>query len=366
LEGRQVVGTYRGRTAIALACRLLGLGAGDEVLIPAYNCGTEFDALLMSGATPVAYRVTRNCELDFDDLGKRKSSRTKAVYVIHYFGWEQPLEKLRKWCDAHGLLLIEDCALALFSTGPSGQVGRVGDAAIFSLPKTLGFIHGGLLSLKSPVDSEASHFTQAGFSTLKSELRQSVRTWIVKLTETAGFYGKILARRRHARFAKVADSGEASFPEMPKDYYFSQETDGNRAIHPKTLRAAYSFDPAGIIERRRYNYARLVEKLRDLPEVTLLYHDLPNGVCPLSLPLAVSGRDACVKMLQDRGIAALPWWAGFHRGGTEWMHFPEACWLKRNVLTLPIHHGIDDRHLTYIAKASVQVFQSCACVQSPN
>ena len=105
--------THRGRTAVALACGMLGLAAGHEVLFPSYHCGTELDALLHAGVTPVAYRVTRQCEIDLDDLISRKTDRTRAVYLIHYFGWEQPMERLRRWCDEQGLLLIEDCALAL-------------------------------------------------------------------------------------------------------------------------------------------------------------------------------------------------------------------------------------------------------------
>ena len=109
----------RGRSAVALACRLFGIGPGHEVLVPAYNCGTELDALLHSGAQVVGYQVSRKCEIDLEDLIGRRSARTRAVYFIHYFGWEQPMEELRRWCDDQGLLLIEDCALALFSKGSS-------------------------------------------------------------------------------------------------------------------------------------------------------------------------------------------------------------------------------------------------------
>jgi len=61
LRDRRVLGTYRGRSAVALACRLLGIGPGHEVLVPAYNCGTELDAVLHSGARIVGYRVSRRC-----------------------------------------------------------------------------------------------------------------------------------------------------------------------------------------------------------------------------------------------------------------------------------------------------------------
>ena len=64
---------------MALACRLLGLEAGDEVLVPAYNCGTEIDALVYAGVKPVGYNVTRQCRIDLGDLMARKTDRTRAV-----------------------------------------------------------------------------------------------------------------------------------------------------------------------------------------------------------------------------------------------------------------------------------------------
>ena len=79
LRNLKVIGTYRGRTAIALACQLLGIGKDHEVLMPAYNCGTEVDAILHTGASVVGYRITRTCEIDLADLKARQTKRTKAV-----------------------------------------------------------------------------------------------------------------------------------------------------------------------------------------------------------------------------------------------------------------------------------------------
>jgi perosamine synthetase len=150
---------------------------------------------------------------------------------------------------------------------------------------------------------------------------------------------------------------EDCFPQMPDNYCFDPKTDENRALHPQAWMATDIFSYEEIVRRRRTNYERLASMIKDIPGPKLLYPHLPEGVCPLSFPLVVSNRDACVLALQARGIAALPWWAGFHRNTIDWGQFPEASWLKQNVLTLPIHQALDDQHLEYLASTAAQVFR---------
>ena len=358
LRDRQVIATYHGRSAVALACRLLGIGRDHEVLVPAYNCGTEIDALQYSGARVVGYQVSRRCEINLADLMARKSERTRAVYLIHYFAWEQPMQELRRWCDEQGLFLIEDCALALFSEGATGNIGRMGDAAIFSLPKTLGCCHGGLLSLSASHMVEMPRLLPAGFSAVFQEIQRSIRVAAFAGLERLGLYGASLAVR--SRFRRKQDMRKAvgELPQMPDDYYFNPSEDADRGIHPRLFALAESVSWKQVVHRRHANYLQLAGALDGIPGLKLLYDQLPEEVCPLSLPLLVPNRDACVELLQARGIAALPWWAGFHRNGIVWDQFPDACWLKHNLLTLPIHQGLDDQHLAYVAETATQVFRS--------
>jgi perosamine synthetase len=358
LRDRTVIGTYRGRTAIALACRLLGIGPGDEVLVPAYNCGTEIDALLHSGASITAYRVSRRCEIDLDDLIRRKTSRTKAVYIIHYFGWEQPLATLRRWCDTQGLLLIEDCALALFSDGPSGAIGRTGDAAIYSLPKTLGLRHGGLLSLPASRAIEIPRLAPAPSIVLREELGHSLKTALLRGADHAGLYGGLLAMRGHLRGNSRTEELPNKLPEMPADYYFQPTRDAERALHPRAHALLGTLSWQEIVQRRRRNYLRMGANLRETCGANFLYDKLPAEICPLSFPLLVVNRDACVNALQAKGIAALPWWGGYHRDMMDSSGQVDARWLKNHLLTLPIHQGLNERHITYVAGVVIKVAHS--------
>ena len=354
-KNRVIIGTYRGRTGIQLACQMLGIGIGHDVLVPAYNCGTEIDVVLASGANITGYRISNQCEIDLIDLMARKSKNTKAVYITHYFGWEHPMDELRRWCDEHGLFLIEDCALSLFSSGPSGNIGRVGDAAIFSFPKTLGLCHGGILSFSASMVKKCQKLAPTGYLTLIKEIQHNVYDLAFKCFDSFGLYGVLLSIRRLFRKKGQLPSNNVDFCPMPDNYYFNPRIYSKRAIHPLALNVAAAFSPEEIICSRRANYFQLARAVEGIVGVRPLYEKLTEGVCPLAFPLLVSDRDACVEVLQARGISAFPWWAGFHRTGIDWSQFPDACWLKRHLLTLPIHQGLNDRHLKYIAKTFCQL-----------
>jgi dTDP-4-amino-4,6-dideoxygalactose transaminase len=365
-NGRTVIGTHRGRTAVTLACRMLGLGAGHEVLMPAYHCGTELDALLHAGVTPVAYQVTRDCAIDLEDLIARKTDRTRAVYLIHYFGWEQPMKELRRWCDEHDILLIEDCALALFSSGQSGAIGRTGDAAIYSLPKSLGLLYGGLLSLSAQHTAAPPRLKPGGNAIWMREIRHSACVAILQALDGLGLCRGLLWMRRRMRNRRANAAGPNGLPDMPHNYYFDPTQDADRALHPRAAAILASQSHENIIRTRCANYLRLATALDGIDGLTLLFPRLRAGVCPSALPLLVSNRDSLAAKLQERGIAAFPWWAGFHRCGLNWDGFPDACFLKNHLLTLPIDQDLDIPRIDELATVVVHLLRSKTSKQSGN
>src|SRR4030042_2190502 len=149
-ENTAIEYVHRGRTAIRHACKLLGLCNGTEVLTPAYNCGSEIDALMNSGTSVVLYRVDRSCKIDLKDLSTRITKKTKAIYITHYFGFPQEVDEIKSICQQNKLFLIEDCAISLFSGNGVVKLGTKGDVAIFSFPKTLPVPDGGGLVVNTP------------------------------------------------------------------------------------------------------------------------------------------------------------------------------------------------------------------------
>jgi dTDP-4-amino-4,6-dideoxygalactose transaminase len=125
-----------GTAALHLACQAAGIGPGDEMIVPAFTFVASASAARFVGAEPVLcdVRGPHDLNLDVQDVERRISSRTRAVMAVHFCGYPADVLALRELCDAHGLILIEDCAEAIGArVQESGrQVGTVGELGAFS------------------------------------------------------------------------------------------------------------------------------------------------------------------------------------------------------------------------------------------
>jgi perosamine synthetase len=127
------VATSSGTTALHLALLSLGVGQGDEVLVPSYVCSAPLHAVYHSGATPVLVDVDpATGNMDPQDLKKRLTPKSKAIIVVHLFGFPVNLNEI----VTLGLPVIEDCAQALGAELGGEKVGTLGRVAICSFYAT--------------------------------------------------------------------------------------------------------------------------------------------------------------------------------------------------------------------------------------
>ncbi|MGN6387641.1 MAG: DegT/DnrJ/EryC1/StrS family aminotransferase [Verrucomicrobiota bacterium] len=348
LRDRAVLPTFLGRTAVWQLCRIWNLGPGDEILMPAYNCGTEVDPFIVSGCKVVLYRVDERTNIDVEDIIRRKTDRTKVVYVTHYFGWPQNLDELLPWCRRHGLRLVEDCALSLFSNGPKGPLGTLGDAAIFSLGKFLPVPSGGLLTLR-PVNG--MNLPTLENWPIKPTLRKTVallRKDIQRKLESIGLYSVLRKRKLKKRDDAWISTTHASLrPDMPNDYYL-EETLQDKHIPTISLRIASQANVARIVTQRRANYFQLQQNLEAHSILKPLFDEAPEGTCPMVFPALASDRKNIVRFLEDRGVCCYPFWEGYHQGLT-WDEFPEAQGLKNHLITLPVNQSLSVDHMDFVS-----------------
>src|SRR5688572_13434497 len=142
---------YRlGRNAVFHGAKALGLGAGDEILFPAYHSGTEASPLMFLGCLLRFYGVSADLTLDLNEIEAKIGPNTRAIYVIHFFGFQAPIEALRALADRHGLLLIEDVALGFLGDIDGRPLGTWGDISIFCLYKSMPVGLGGVLAVNKP------------------------------------------------------------------------------------------------------------------------------------------------------------------------------------------------------------------------
>lgn len=351
-KDRSIIYTHRSRISILLAYRLLRLSPGDEVLIPSYNCGSEIDPLLFCGAKVVLYRVDSCAKIDFEDIRSRITSKTRALYVTHYFGWPQKLGEIAMWCRERNIFLIEDCALSLFSKGPEGPVGCMGDAAIHCFWKTLPVPDGGALALQH-VNLEIDRTLRSpDFRAIFRKMHPFLMRWLRNTGEKylGSFYSLLrkLYKSTNKEYAgRVPVQDALSFPDMPANYYFDEKID-DWAISRLSKGIIIKSNPKEIVQIRRRNYNQLYEAIQDLSGVQPVFDDLPEGVCPLVMPVLVSNPQLWKTALNTQNLYPIRWWNGYHRS-LSWEGFPEASKLKNHLLAFHIDQYLDERHIEYVA-----------------
>jgi dTDP-4-amino-4,6-dideoxygalactose transaminase len=128
---RAAAGCGSGTEALALALRALGVGEGDEVIVPAMTFVATLEAVVHVGATPVIADVDPvSLLLTPQSVEAVRSSRTVGVVPVHLYGHVVPLDHITSWRDA-GLIVVEDAAQAHLATWQGRGVGA-GHAACFS------------------------------------------------------------------------------------------------------------------------------------------------------------------------------------------------------------------------------------------
>ena len=143
---KQSVGVANGTDALVLVMDALGIGAGDEVICPAFTFYATAEAIARRGATPVFADVdAATMNLDPEDVAARITPRTKAILAVHLFGRPAPLAELTQL----GVPVIEDAAQAFGSP----DIARGGVASTFSFYPTKNLFcigDGGLVSTDDP------------------------------------------------------------------------------------------------------------------------------------------------------------------------------------------------------------------------
>jgi dTDP-4-amino-4,6-dideoxygalactose transaminase len=143
------VGVANGTDALLLALRAYEIGAGDEVICPAYTFYATPESIAAVGATPVFADIDpATFQLDPASVEAAIGPATRAIMAVHLFGHPAPMRELRALADAHGLVLIEDAAQAFGARLDGRPCGSLGDIATFSFFPTKnlgGFGDGGLV-----------------------------------------------------------------------------------------------------------------------------------------------------------------------------------------------------------------------------
>ncbi|EHQ34379.1 DegT/DnrJ/EryC1/StrS family aminotransferase [Methanoplanus limicola] len=131
------VGVNSGTAALHMGLLALGIGAGDEVIVPSFTFIATATAVSMCGATPVIVDVTEDTyTINPEEITANITDRTKAVIGVHLFGQPFDVDSVLKICDEHNLYLIEDAAQAHGAVYKGKRAGGFGKIGCFSFYPT--------------------------------------------------------------------------------------------------------------------------------------------------------------------------------------------------------------------------------------
>jgi 8-amino-3,8-dideoxy-alpha-D-manno-octulosonate transaminase len=139
--------TSSGTAALTTAMAALGIGYGDEVIMPTFTFVASFEAVLSVGAIPVLADVDETLTLDPKAVKEAITPNTKCVMPVHMCGSMANLDALKNICDQHDLILLEDACQSIGATYKGKAVGTIGDAGTFSFDfvKTITCGEGGVV-----------------------------------------------------------------------------------------------------------------------------------------------------------------------------------------------------------------------------
>ena len=338
--------THLGRGAVWLALRALGLGPGSRLAMPAYHCGSEVEAARLAGVTVTFYRVDGTLQVDEEDLA-RAAADADAVYLISHFGFPTV-------APPAGVPVVEDAAHALYSFAGDRPVGSRGDAAVFCPRKSLGVPDGGALLHTAARSSDgAAHRPPARRIARSVASLATGRAALAPLRPVRRMATSALARTSRAdAAAREGRLSEVVIGEWDLDVADMEVAASS--CSRLTARIVRRVDGAAVRERRRRNYTALAGELA--PACPEPFRTLPDGVCPLYLPVVATDRPRVMAELLARGVRAVEIWPVPHPVLDRERH-RELEPLRGGLLALPVHQDLEPWHVEAVARAAKDVLR---------
>ena len=310
LELPGVMLTSSGRAAIALALRSPGLRDGDRVLVPTYHCPTMVAPIVAAGAKPAFYPIDATGAPWLEAM-ETTTHGVRAMIAAHYFGLPQRMSKVRQFCDARGIVLIEDCAHAMFGEVEGRPAGSFGDFAIASLTKFFPTIDGGCLVAKDLHRASTALHPR----NLRDELKTAANTF-----EMGVEHGRLPGLNTLLRIAfgiagrlpkaANAEGAIASHDQLNARDWLEDFTDDAIAWREPSKWTRWTVRHVHrerIVTNRRRNYLALAAHVEKLPGTHALMPHLPDACAPYVFPLWVDEPERTYQRVRATGIPVFRW-----------------------------------------------------------
>ena len=226
--------TSSGTSALTTALSVLGIGYGDEVIMPCFTFVASFEAVLSVGAVPVLVDIDKTLTLNPAAVKAAITPRTKCIMPVHMCGSMADLDALKQICADHKLLLLEDACQSIGATYKGQYLGTIGDAGTYSFDfvKTITCAEGGVVMTNSEdIYTKCDGFTDHGHDHLGVDRGADLHPFIgynYRISELHAAVGLAQIRKLHtflaiqkkthtALKAILSTIPEVSFREIPDE-----------------------------------------------------------------------------------------------------------------------------------------------------
>jgi perosamine synthetase len=323
-----VIAVSNGTASLHLALVALGIGPGDEVIVPAFSYIATANVVEIVGATCVFVDIELDTfNIDVSQVEAAITSRTKAIIPVHEFGLACDITDLMKIADNHGIAVIEDAACALGAKDGEKFVGTFGNVGSFSLHprKAITSGEGGLLTTNDPA--------------LANELR-ILRNHGIEVRNGKAEFVRAGFNYRMTDFQAALARGQFSRLDTMIDARNSLAT-----VYMVNLRDIPSFELPRVPENKRHTWQT--------------FHLRLNGNLP---------RDEVIRRLRDHGTSAnygaqcIPAQTYFRNKYSldSSSLFPNALSAFQNGLAIPLYDKLTEENVIAVSKTLITIYASAS------
>lgn len=328
-QARHALATTSCTTGLHLILAGMGIGPGDDVIVPAFTWVATANVVLYCGATPVFVDVDRDSyNLDPTLITDKVTERTRAVIAVHLFGLCAEMDRLRAALPPH-VKIIEDAACAAGASYHDAPAGTLGDAAAFSFHprKSVTTGEGGMVTTNDPeLAGRMEMLRNHGASVSEEQRHLGPKPYLLPEFNLLGF-----------NYRMTDLQGAVGLVQLGKlDQFIEQRQE--------------------LAERYREGLQRLAW-LR-MPEFGNGGHAWQAFVTYVDPDSAPMPRNLLMEKLQQEGIATRPGTHAVHmlrvyreRLGTSPEDYPAACGCDSNTMAIPLHNRMTCEDVDYVIGA---------------
>jgi len=325
LGSKYAIGVGSATHALHLSVKSLGIGPGDEVIVPTFTFAATANAVSYCGAKPILTDVDLDTfNISSKEIEKKITKRTKAIIVVHYGGQACDMDKIISISKKHGLHIVEDCAHALGTTFRNKKCGNIGSSGCFSFypTKIITTGEGGMITTNNLKINKRVRTLKSQGMTINAYDREKKGQWKYDITEVGYNY----------RLDEIRASLGTSQMERVSE------------INKRRMKIARKYD-------KKITKISGITKPKTKPDRNHIYH-LYTIKIEKDYPIT---RDELIKKLHRNGIGTSVQYYPLHlmsyfrkKYKNKRKQFPNANLLKDQVLCLPIFPQMTDKQLNYV------------------